>query len=257
MRAPALVLVPGLAATSRYFDPVVAGLTADHPVTTMDLPGHGRTDPPAEATLAGAADRLRRLIEDLGHDRVVLLGWSLGATVAYTYLERHGTDRVAALISVEQTPRLLADGGWPHSVFGGLDSVAAAELLQRIETDPDAFTDTVLNNSFAAGSTPDPGLLRSLQAEAATCDPRSMRDLLADGLAADWRTRVTKITLPTLLVHGTRSLVYPTPVGRWLAGAFPRARLVEFEESGHLPFLEETGKFLDTVRDFIKKEATA
>jgi pimeloyl-ACP methyl ester carboxylesterase len=53
-----------------------------------------------------------------------------------------------------------------------------------------------------------------------------------------------------LLIHGARSQVYPTPVGDWLADAIPGSRLEMFEDSGHLPFIEEPERFAGVVREF-------
>lgn len=253
---PALLIIPGLAATAGFLDAAVTDLAVDHRVVTVELPGHGaNTSDASRASLRTAAEDLHRVVEDLDLHGATLLGWSLGATVAYSYLERFGTDRIAGLVSVEQTPRLVSDGGWPYPAFGTLDTAAAEGFQQAISADYAAFADSLVRGSFAAGSTPDPTVVADLVAQAHRCDPGAVRALLADAVADDWRYRIAKLALPTLLIHGAHSQVYPGAVGGWLVETIPSARLVTFDHSGHLPFVEERDRFTSTVRDFVAQVA--
>ncbi|MEU1406926.1 alpha/beta hydrolase [Streptomyces sp. NPDC005728] len=253
---PAVVLVHGLAADQEFFAPVVAGLARDHTVVSVDLPGHGGSPAGDAPTLAAAAAGLAEVLDGLGLQDVALLGWSLGATVTWTYLEQYGSGRVRALVSVEQTPWLLAEDGWPYAAFGTLDAEAAAGLLASAGSDPGAVAENLVRGSFAAGTTPDPAVVEPLVERARRTSPASLQGLLGDVLREDWRPRVGGIDVPTLLVHGARSQVYPPEVGTWLAKAFPRARLELLEDSGHLCFLEQPERFCGTVRAFLAPETT-
>ncbi|RNL73341.1 alpha/beta fold hydrolase [Streptomyces sp. I6] len=250
-----MVLLPGLAATSRVFDGTVRDLSRDHRVITLELPGHGdRTDPADDtpATVSGAAGALHTLLDRLGVTEATLLGWSLGATVAYAYLERFGRKHVRALVSVDQSPRLVLDRDWPHAAFGALDEDGARDLARGVTADFAAFTANLVGGSFAAGTEPAAEPHGLLVSEALRCDPVAVRSLLADVTGQDWRERLPLVTssLPTLFLHGARSRVYPTALGRWLGDTLPSARLEVFDSSGHLPFLEEPERFLRTVRAF-------
>ncbi|GAA1943757.1 alpha/beta fold hydrolase [Kitasatospora viridis] len=250
-RGPALVLVPGLAATTRFFDPLVTDLARDHRVITLDLAGQGLSPTGAQpSTLARAVHDLRAVLLALDVRDAVLIGWSLGATVAYGYLEQHGDDRVTALVSVEQTPRLLGGDDWAYGAFGGLTPQAAREFADALGAGGRDAVANLVRGSFAAGSEPEPALLEHLVAQGAASDPAALRSLFSDALAQDWRERITAVTVPTLLVHGARSAVYPPAVADWLAAALPDAAVAPFPDSGHLPFLEETERFAAVVRGF-------
>lgn len=257
---PVVVMVPGLAATAAFFDDLVADLARDHRVVILELPGHGdRAGERAasSASVARAAEELRAVLEARGLTDVSLLGWSLGATVAWAYLERFGADRVRSLVSVDQTPHLLREEDWPHAAFGGLDKTGAEELLASVQADFPAFTRNLVDGSFATGSTPVPDTSRRLLAEARRCSPAAVQALLADAVGQDWRERLAPAVadLPVLLLHGARSQVYPTPVGAWQADRLPTARLELFGESGHLPFVEEPEHFLHALRSFLSATA--
>ncbi|MEU4558336.1 alpha/beta hydrolase [Actinoplanes sp. NPDC023936] len=253
-----MILIPGLGASRRFFDPLVDDLARDHRVITVDLPGHGdRPAPERVPDLHECAAELRRVIDGLGEERVSLVGWSLGATVAWTYLSEFGEDRVRRLVSVEQTPWLVTGPDWRYAAFGSLDEQGAQILLADVERDCGAFVETLVTSSFADRTEPDPALLGRLVAEGRRADPAAIHGLLSDVLKQDWRDRVGAIGVPTLLIHGRRSRVYPPQVGAWLAGAMPDARVEFLEDSGHLCFLEESRRFSTVLRDFLTTEEKA
>jgi acyl-coenzyme A synthetase/AMP-(fatty) acid ligase/alpha-beta hydrolase superfamily lysophospholipase len=253
---PSLVFLHGWGTTGRFFDRVVADLERDHDVVTVDMRGHG-VSPAAEPgwTLTQAAEDLRHVLERLRLSGVTLVGWSLGAGVAYTYLERYDTDLVSKLVSVEMSPRLLTEAGWEHGAFGGLDAAGALETSRRLWADPDNFRTDLVKQFFADGRQPDAATLRELVAQAETCHVPSMMGLWSDALTHDWRDQLRRLTIPTLLVHGGRSQVFPTKVGEWLLDAIPTARLEVFAHSGHLPFIEEAEKFAAIVRTFVSSSS--
>jgi pimeloyl-ACP methyl ester carboxylesterase len=53
-------------------------------------------------------------------------------------------------------------------------------------------------------------------------------------LAAESRLeRLSRLTMPVLVIHGTDDVLVPVENGRKVANAIPGARLVEFEQMGH------------------------
>jgi pimeloyl-ACP methyl ester carboxylesterase len=54
-----------------------------------------------------------------------------------------------------------------------------------------------------------------------------------------------------LLIHGERDDIALLESSRWLQETLTDARLVVFQRSGHLPFLEEADAFADEVAEFV------
>jgi pimeloyl-[acyl-carrier protein] methyl ester esterase len=249
---PAVVVLPGLAATAGTMRTVIEDLAVDHRVITIELPGHGAHRPAVgSASLAGAVRHVHEVVRAQGIAPFTLLGWSLGATVAYRYLEQYGDAEVVGLISVDQTPCLVTDGSWPYAAFGSLDRAGAEGLKESIVDDYGTFVNTLVHASFAADETPAASLVAAHVAQAHQCEPTAVRALFADAALEDWRDRIRAIQTRTLLIHGARSQVYPGGVGPWLETAMTAARLDLFENSGHLPFIEERERFDRAVRDFV------
>src|SRR6478735_2477254 len=79
-----LVLLHGGLGSGEMFGPTLTALAAGHQVTLPDLQGHGRTadiDRPIDVRLM--ADDIAALIRQLGHERVDLMGYSLGGGAAF------------------------------------------------------------------------------------------------------------------------------------------------------------------------------
>ncbi|SFT31367.1 Pimeloyl-ACP methyl ester carboxylesterase [Streptomyces sp. ok210] len=255
---PTLLFVPGLGMTSRWFAHLAVGLGPEYDVVTVDLRGHGASPiPPLGWTLDDAAADLAQVVEQLDLHDVTLVGWSLGATITYNYLNRYGTDRVSRLVSVEMSPQLLRKEGWEHAAFGSLDALGALQATQQQWGDPDTYLTTLIENCFAAGADPEPSLTQPLLAESLQTSRLALLALWSGVLTQDWREQIGTLTLPTLLVHGAKSRIFPTEVGKWLLGALPDAQLEVFSESGHAPFLEEPDRFVRVLRDFVDGTAGA
>lgn len=94
-----LVCVHGAWTDHRLWDPQIEALSSDYEVIVYDLRGHGNTGPSAERryTIALFAADLRALIEELGLDRPIVCGLSLGGMIAQTYAVRN-SDRLRALV---------------------------------------------------------------------------------------------------------------------------------------------------------------
>jgi proline iminopeptidase len=62
---------------------------------------------------------------------------------------------------------------------------------------------------------------------------------------------LAQITAPTLAMVGRYDWVCPPRASRAIARGIPGAQLVEFSESGHMVFVEQPAKFIDTVTAFV------
>ncbi len=93
-----LLLVHGLGAGHRTWDPIVPALAARHEVVAIDLPGFGDTPPPiGPVSIARLADALERFIvaEDLAG--VDLVGSSMGGTIVLELARRGHSGSIVAL----------------------------------------------------------------------------------------------------------------------------------------------------------------
>lgn len=87
---PSLVLVHCWTCDHSFLDPQFRHFTARHRVVNIDLRGHGKSDKPKqEYTVAGFADDLAWLCGQLGIEKPVLVGHSMGGNVSLEVARRH------------------------------------------------------------------------------------------------------------------------------------------------------------------------
>jgi len=117
-----VVLIHGWQATADLnFHPLFAPLGMQRSVIAADLRGHGRSLLPEQGfTLEDAADDHAALLDELGIDCAIVVGYSLGTAVAQVLVDRHPS-RVEAIVLAggEVAPRrrphvrvMTGVGGW-------------------------------------------------------------------------------------------------------------------------------------------------
>jgi pimeloyl-ACP methyl ester carboxylesterase len=89
-RGKPVLCVHGLTANCRCWDVVAAGLAPAHSVLAMDLRGRGLSDKPAGGySLQQHVRDIFFLLDNLGLEKVVLMGHSLGAYISIYFAAQH------------------------------------------------------------------------------------------------------------------------------------------------------------------------
>jgi pimeloyl-ACP methyl ester carboxylesterase len=242
---PPIVLVHGAASDSRSWRPQLDHLADELTVVAWDEPGAGRSsDLPAGFGLAGFADCLAALIDDVGLGPAHVGGLSWGGTVALELYRRH-PDSVATLI--------LADtyAGWagslpPDEVAARVATVRAALAAPALEME------SALPGLFAAA--PRAEVARLVEAMTADVRPQSLTALATVMGAADLSDVLPTIAVPALLVWGERDVRSPLRVAREFEAAIPDAALVVIPDCGHFSNLERPDEFNRAVREFCREQ---
>ena len=259
-RAPLLCLHGGPGSTSTYHERLeqVAGERA---VVRYDQLGCGRSERSEGATwtldlFRAEVDAVR---EELGLDRVHLLGTSWGGMLALEHaLVRPGT--LAGLIlsstlaSAEQWTgevRKLRDA-MPPDVVAVFDEADQARHWEGPAWDAadEAFAARHVYRGVDAADLARMRAGRSVEAYETMWGPS---EWLATGELAGWDVsdRLGELDVPTLVIRGEHDLCTP-PVAQTLVDGIRGARLVVFEHSSHVPAVEETERYLQVVRDFMR-----
>ena len=242
---------PGASAWSN-FGGCLERFAADFRVLLVDQPGFGGSDKrPVEGHFFRyAADRLAALLDELGIDRVHLLGNSLGGGTATRFALDHG-DRVGRLI-------LMGPGGLQQNLFSP-DPTEGLKRLYEFGGDPTrermrAFvstmvhdqslvTDELVEERYAAATAP--GAREAMASMGASfMDPETFEQGML------WR-EAYKIRHHTLLTWGREDRVNPVD-GAFLAlKLIPRASLHVFPRCGHWAQVEAAEAFHAVARDFL------
>lgn len=247
----AILFLHGWSCHGGFLPAQLGALASDFHLLAPDLPGHGLTGTAGPTlSIEAAADACADLIETRGLRKVLLVGWSMGAAVAWSMLARHGSSRIAGLVTVDMSPQPLNDAEWRLGLRDGLDLARSDKAAAAMPSAWPVFADRIVQSLFAEGSKPDAALAEWAQAEIARCDPNAMATMWRSLTAQDFRTLLPRIDCPALITYGARSALYSRDVFAWTATQMRSARLVCFDHSGHAPHLTEADAFNAAIRAF-------
>jgi L-proline amide hydrolase len=260
---PLLCLHGGPGSTHHYFAPLER-LNADgRAVVLYDQLGCGRSDRPEaiEWTLQVFLDELAALREQLGLERVHLLGTSWGGMLAL----EHALSGFGGLTSLVLSSTLASAAEWevevkrlrdelPPEVVAVLDEHESAGTYDSPEYEA---AEAVFNGRhFYRGTTYPPEIERMLP-ERGPETYRAMwgpNEWTVTGALQGWdvRPRLGELDLPALVIRGRYDLSTES-IAATLVSGLPQAREVVFEQSAHTPVLEETERYLEVVGGFLRE----
>lgn len=135
-----ILLVPGFMCTTRFYDRNVPELSKKYRVITMDSRGYGLSSKTLQGNnLNRHAEDIKELIDFLELENVVLMGWSLGASVVCTYAERFQEHRLAAIGLIDAFLSPFAHGEWNQYKFAGYKVKEYISGRSLWFTDPDKY----------------------------------------------------------------------------------------------------------------------
>ena len=73
-------------------------------------------------------------------DAVTLVGWSMGALVAWEFMRGPESGRVAGIVTIDMVPKVLNDADWQHGLRAGTHLYDVDIDLTRMRDDWPAFT---------------------------------------------------------------------------------------------------------------------
>jgi non-heme chloroperoxidase len=187
-------------------------------IVTYDRRGHGRSDRPPTGydidTLAHGSGRIARLV--------------LSGTVTPMLLQSaDNPDGISADVAVQSRAAMLRDiGDW-------MDMSGKAEYFSGEHRVSQQLLDWTLNTIAAV---PLPILTQTSDAF----------------LHADFRSELTELTIPTLVIHGTADTSMPIDLtARKTAPLIPDCRFITVDGAGHGLYLSESSRYNAALLEFI------
>jgi non-heme chloroperoxidase len=204
-------------------------------VVACDRRGFGRSDKPESGygydTLT---DDLQRVLDQCGLRDVTLVGFSMGGGEVARYVARCGAARLHSVVFAAAVPPFLLKTA--DNPEGPLTPGKAQEKKQALERDRSAFFDGFTREFFSAH-----GALLVTEAQRgdaiALCHQSARHAALAcmDSFGTtDFRDDLTKVTVPTLVIHGDADAVVPFEgSGQRTHRAVPHSTLVSVKGAPH------------------------
>jgi len=182
-----LLLLHGGLGSIEMFAPILPALAAGRQVIAVDLQGHGRTPLGARPiAIEPMGNDMNLLLDKLGYKQVDVMGYSMGAGVAFQLAAQH-PDRVRRLALVSMT--LSTAGIQPEMVPIQRQLTAAMAPMMK---------GTPMYTSYAARAPKVEDFPRLLD---------QMGDLMRRDF--DWSAQVKALTMPVMLVVGDADMWRP------------------------------------------------
>lgn len=248
-----LLMVHGLGANLRSWDPIVTALRGSRELILVDLPGHGESAPLAgRQTVEAYADALANFVQSEGLATADLAGSSVGGRLVLE-LSRRGIGRHCVA---------LDPGGfwrgweirWFHWTLAA--SIRLVRLLRPLHADlsRNAFARTLLLAQLSARPwlLPPHLVAGELQSFAAT----PVFDAMLHELARGPLQQGTALTPGRVTIGWGRHdhLLLPRQAARAQA-AFPSARLHWFERCGHFPHWDQPADTARVILETVGRDA--
>jgi non-heme chloroperoxidase len=239
-----VVLIAGFKAAAsswRYQVPVLA--TAGYRVISVDLRGHGLAERPDTVDMARRGLDVRDVLEGLDLTNVVLIGGSMGANTIWSYVAQCGIHRLAAAVTVDQTPKMLNTSDWPHGFYGYNESNRDTYFAEGIPS-------TGMGTSLAKRGPRLVRLLRAMKGAERTMTPGEL-SLLHDHATRDWRPVIATADLPVLFVAGEESEFWPASHAAACRALAPMGTSVVIAHDGHAANIEQPKAFNHALLRFL------
>lgn len=243
-----MILLHGTTDNAHVWDYILAAVSTSFRVIALDQRGHGESDwprPPAYKCEDYVSD-LSELVKALELDGLVLMGHSMGALHAARYTSLN-PDKVAGLIYMDIEPR-PPDWNREH-------------LHKRSHTLPDFYDsvqDFVDRNRGANPFSQDETLFYLAgfaleEREDGKFYPKFDKEILGRFDQYDVREGLVRISCPTLIIRGEKSVVMRREAAEEMNQAVSDCRFAEIPRATHPAHTDNPTQFQQAVMDFLKE----
>lgn len=253
-KLPLLCLHGGPGIPHDYLQPLEAIAQTGRRVVFYDQLGCGNSDRAKNADLYSIdwfKDELVAIRRELGLEQIHLFGQSWGGCLALEHALSQATGLASLVLA--NTPASVQQ--FVDQAYGLMNELPAdiKEMIHKHETagttqDPEyKQAIEVFSHCFLCRLDPYPSCLTAAYSKAGT-------EFRGAGKIIDWTVedRLSGISVPTLLLSGRYDQVTPAcvePLKQGISGS----EWVLFENSSHMPHLEETERFLQVLDEFLSR----
>lgn len=247
--APAILFIHGVGVASNWWVRQFEPLSRDYFCVAFDLRGHGLSEKPHEMAAYQEskrwADDIAAVMSAFQLDKPALVCWSYGGLVLGDYLRVYGQEKLSRLILIDTVVQSHLDEALPlvdprafavlHTFFSPNAITYRHGLFENVAslTEKKIYAHDLLSFHGAA-----------LQVAPETWHAMFDRQIDNSDVFA-------QVTLPTLIVYGTRDRIYTPLSTQQLMDVLPHARSVLFD-CGHAPFYEDAVHFNRELIQFLE-----
>lgn len=256
-----LIFVPGWSANGTEYVNVMYLLARKYRVIVLDPRNQGLSEKVEYGSrISRFGADLKELVDHLGIEKANFSGWSMGASVIWSYIDLFGTKTIRKAVFVDEPISIYSHSDWSEQErldAGGTTTSAERMVagyttgapLNSLVTDLKALERSMLKDS--------PYFVNSgaFASEFVKTEPEAIMRVLFDHVTNDWRDVIShKIDIPVAIFSGEESTNLPSQ--RWAASAIPEANLYSYtsaEQGDHFLMFKNPIKFTNDLASFLKR----
>jgi non-heme chloroperoxidase len=223
-------------------------------VVAHDRRGFGRSSQPGHGyDYDTFADDLAALIDALDLNDITLVGHSMGGGEAARYIGRHGEQRVSKVAFVASvTPFLLQTEsnptGAPAEVFAGMRAAVQADRSQWMKDV------TIPYYSYnRTGALVSDGVREDYWRQGMATGMLAATHAITAFSETDFKQDLAKITVSTLVVHGTDDQIVPIEIsGNRMMSIVKHAKLLTYDGGSHGLLITQKDRLNADLLAFLK-----
>jgi sigma-B regulation protein RsbQ len=201
-------------------------------------------DPKKYSTLAGYADDVVEIGNELGLKDAVFVGHSVSAMIGLlASLQAPGMFK--SLVMVGPSPRYIDDDGY----VGGFKEQQISELLDFLADNHMGWSTAMA--PVIIGNADRPELGEELTNSFCRTDPDIAKEFAQVTFNSDNRADLSRATIPTLILQCSEDVIAPIAVGEYMQKQMPNSKLVVLKATGHCPNLSAPDEVISAMRSFV------
>lgn len=256
-----LIFIPGWSANGAEYINVMYLLSKHYHVYVLDPRNQGLSQHVDYGTrISRFAADLKEFNEKLGIKKAYYSGWSMGASVLWSYIDLFGTHSIEKLVLIDEPPSIYSHADWSEQ-----ERLDAGAFVSDPERMIESFVtmkplNTLVAYSKAVERAPlmDSPYYKNSESFAQTFiknDPNYVKLVMFDHVSNDWRDVIRKkINVPTAIFTG----VYSDSLQgqRWIHSVVPNSELHVYskdEQGDHFLAFKNPLKFTADLRTFLDR----
>ena len=256
-----LIIIPGWSASGAEFINVIYLLSQHYHTYVLDPRNQGLSERIEYGMrISRYAMDVKEFVNHLNLKSADFLGWSMGASILWSYIDLFGSHDIHKAIFVDEPISIYAHADWSEKKrleAGGMTTSPERMIAAFIQGTPanSLIVNTSLFERYVSMNSPYYENSEKFTREFIKNDPKYLALILFDHATNDWRDVIQhKIAMPVAIFTGEYSANVPSQ--RWMASVIPQSKLFVYskkEEGDHFLMFKNPIKFTADLQAFLEQ----
>ena len=241
----------------------------------LDQRAYGKTAATDKDSIPQAARDGKALLDYLKIDKTVMMGYSMGGAVIFSYVQQFGCDRIEKILIGDMTPKIINEDGWNLGLYQGHYTREMFEQdLYYIKHDYKKFALTLAEQILFKNNPENPrnfeGTADEIRARIIAKNPNpaimeglfnGLVDITPDHIKSnykywstlageDYREALSEITVPVGLICPVPGSIYSLETAKYIASRVKDGTVFPMDGCTHMAVGENRPKMMEYIEKF-------